>query len=52
VLLIASRFQPYGNAIERFEKLQKVNGAFQAKRSHQALSWLDDQVNQGLKELF
>jgi LAO/AO transport system kinase len=38
--------------IIHFEKIQKNNGSFNARRAQQALSWLDDQINQSLKVLF
>jgi LAO/AO transport system kinase len=37
--------------IFRFQSIQTSNGQFIHRRSEQALSWMDDQINQGLKEL-
>lgn len=42
----------FWEVILRFQQLQTSNGSFQRRRSHQSLAWLDDQINQGLKELF
>jgi len=38
--------------ILNFEKIQKKNGRFTARRAQQSLAWLDDQINQSLKVLF
>jgi len=42
----------FWEVILRFQETQMANGSFQSRRAQQSLAWMDEQISQGLKELF
>ena len=42
----------FWEAVERFRQLQSANGRFEARRQHQALAWMWERIDAGLKQAF
>lgn len=44
--------EPFWQAVTRFRQLQEANGRLAARRKHQALAWMWERIESGLKEAF
>lgn len=42
----------FWEAVSRFRQLQQANGRFDARRQHQALAWMWERIDAGLKQAF
>jgi LAO/AO transport system kinase len=50
--LHAQGLEGFWEAVHTFETLQKVNGSLAARRQHQALAWMWERIDAGLKQSF
>jgi LAO/AO transport system kinase len=50
--LLAQGIDSFWNEVEHYRRLQTLNGALAARRRHQALSWMWEQIEAGLRHGF
>jgi len=50
--LLAQGVDRFWGEVEHYRRLQTLNGALAARRRHQALSWMWEQIETGLKQAF
>jgi LAO/AO transport system kinase len=50
--LKAQGLEPFWAAVQRFHQLQAANGRFAARRRQQALAWMWERIESGLKQAF
>jgi len=50
--LLGQGVERFWDAVQRFKSLQMANGRLAARRQHQALSWMWERVEAGLKQAF